>query len=101
MRWIGLRTHRLVVGFTAALILLATCHTLPLWAHAETLRFVSVAPGISYATFEVHPPEGESFSGHAFKIDLSEAQLRLVTAGDLSSRQSVDQITASFPAMVA
>jgi len=101
MRWIELGTHRLVVTFHALLILLATCHALPVRAAAETLRFVAVAPGIGHAAFEVHPPEGEPFSGHAFKIDLSEAQLRLVTASDPSSRQPVDQITASFPAVVA
>ena len=101
MRWIGLRTHRLVVSFHASLILLATCHALPFRAEAETLRFVSVARGIGHAAFEVHPPEGEPFSGHAFKIDLSEAQLRLVTASDPSSRQPVDQIAASIPAVVA
>jgi hypothetical protein len=101
MRWIGLATRRLVVGSYASLVLSTVCGAVPTWAGEEAPRFVKVAPGISHATFEVRPPDGEPFSGHAFKIDLGEADLRLVPAGGPAPRQTVEQITAPFPAVVA
>ena len=67
----------------------------------EALRFLAVAPGISHATFDVHPPDSEPFSGHAFRIDLGEAELRLVPASGPSPRQTVEQIASPFPAVVA
>jgi len=72
-------------------------------ARAEPPRFSSVAPGIGYATFTVSPADAEPpFSGHAFRIDLDEAALRLVPAGDQPSvRRTVEQIAAPFPAVVA
>src|SRR4029450_5063569 len=68
---------------------------------AEPPRFSIVAPGIAYAIFEVRPADAESFSGHAFKIDLDVAELRLVPAGDSSARRTVEQIVAPYPAVVA
>ena len=47
----------------------------------EPPRFVTVAPGIAHATFQMRPADAEPFSGHAFKIDLDVAELRLVPAG--------------------
>jgi hypothetical protein len=71
-------------------------------ARAEPPRFSIVAPGIGYATFKVRAAEAEPFSGHAFRIDLEEAELRLVPAGDLpAARRTVEQIAAPFPAVVA
>ena len=70
-------------------------------ARAEPPRFSSVAPGIGYATFKVRSADAEPFSGHAFRIDLDEAELRLVPAGDPSVRRTVEQIAAPFPAVVA
>jgi hypothetical protein len=67
----------------------------------EPPRFSVVAPGIAHAVFEVRPPDGEPFSGHAFKIDLDGAELRLIPAGGPSSKQTVEQIVAPFPAAVA
>jgi hypothetical protein len=64
-------------------------------------RFQVVAPGISYAAVEVHPPDSDTFWGHAFRIDLGEAELRLVPASGQTPRQTVEQITAPFPAVVA
>jgi len=101
MRWTGLGMHRLVVSLCVSLTLVAIWRADPAWAGEDTLRFAAVAPGIGYASFEVYAPEGDPFSGHAFKIDLTEAQLRLVAASDPSSRQSVQQITATLPAVVA
>jgi exopolysaccharide biosynthesis protein len=68
---------------------------------AEAPRFVTVAPGIAHVTFQVRADGAEAFSGHAFKIDLEAANLRLVAAGDPASRRTVDQIVASYPAVVA
>jgi hypothetical protein len=101
MRWIGLATHRFVLSSCAALVHLTIWGAVPIWAGDEAPRFVTVAPGISHASFEVHPPDSEPFSGHVFRIDLGEADLRLVPAGGPSSRQTVEQMAASFPAVVA
>jgi hypothetical protein len=63
-------------------------------AEAASLRFRAVAPGIEHARFEVQPGDAERFSGHAFKIDLEVAELRLVPAGGPSSRRTVEEIVA-------
>ena len=68
---------------------------------AEPPRFSIVAPGIAHAIFEVRPADAEPFSGHAFKIDLDVAELRLVPAGDPSARRTVEQIVAPYPIVVA
>ena len=70
-------------------------------AGQEAPRFLTVAPGISHASFDAQPPDSEPFSGHAFRIDLGEAELRLVPAGGATPRQTVEQIAAPFPAVVA
>ena len=63
--------------------------------------FVTVAPGIAHATFQVHPERAEAFSGHALNVDLDVADLRLVPAGGPSSRRTVAEIVAPYPAVVA
>ena len=70
-------------------------------AWGQPARFSVVAPGIAHTTFEVGPADGEPFSGHAFRIDLDGADLRLIPAGGSSSRQTVEQIAMPFPAAVA
>jgi len=67
----------------------------------ESPRFLPVAPGIAHVTFQVRPEGAEPFSGHAFKIDLDVAELRLVPAGGPSSRRTVEEIVAPYPAVVA
>jgi exopolysaccharide biosynthesis protein len=67
----------------------------------ESSRFRAVAPGIAHVTFEVRLEDAESFSGHAFKIDLDVAELRLVSAGGPASRRTVEEIVAPYPAVVA
>jgi uncharacterized protein YigE (DUF2233 family) len=69
--------------------------------NAESPRFRAVAPGIEHASFEVAAVAAEPFSGHAFKIDLDRAELRLVPAGSPSSRRTVEEIVASSPSVVA
>ena len=68
---------------------------------AEPPNFSMVAPGIAHAIFEARPADAEAFSGHAFKIDLDVAELRLVPAGDPSGRRTVEQIVAPYPVVVA
>ena len=68
---------------------------------AEPPKFSVVAPGIAHAIFEVRPADAEPFSGHAFKIELDVAELRLVPAGDPSVRRTVEQIVAPYPLVVA
>jgi hypothetical protein len=68
---------------------------------AEPPRFSIVALGIAHAVFKVRPADAEPFSGHAFKIDLDVAELRLVPAGDPPLRRTVEQIVAPYPVVVA
>jgi hypothetical protein len=94
-------THRLLVSVHASLVFLTVYGAGAISAGQEIPRFLTVAPGISHATFDRRLPGDEPFSGHAFKIDLGEAELRLVPAGGPSSRQTVEQIASPFPAVVA
>jgi hypothetical protein len=68
---------------------------------AEPPRFSVLASGIAHAIFEVRPADAEPFSGHAFKIDLDVAELRLVSAGNPLARRTVEQIVAPYPVVVA
>jgi hypothetical protein len=68
---------------------------------AEPPIFSIVAPGIAHAVLKVRPADAEPFSGHAFKIDLDVAELRLLPAGDPSARRTVAQIVAPYPVVVA
>lgn len=93
---------RLIASFHASLVLLTVCGAGGIASAQEVPpRFSPVAPGISHATFDRRLPDSEPFSGHAFQIDLGGAELRLVPAGGLSSKQTVEQIAAPFPAVVA
>jgi len=68
---------------------------------AEPPSFSTLAPGIAHAIVEVRPADAESFSIRAFKIDLDVAELRLIPAGGPSSRRTVEEIAAPYPAVVA
>jgi hypothetical protein len=70
-------------------------------ARGEPTRFSTVAPGIAHSTFEIHADGADPFSGHAFKIDLDVADLRLVPAGGPASRRTVQQMVAPYPVVVA
>lgn len=95
------RGSAFVVFFHASLVLLTIDGARTISAGQELTRFATIAPGISYATFDQRPPDSEPFSGHAFRIDLSQSELRLAPAGGASSRQTVEQIASTFPAVVA
>jgi Phosphodiester glycosidase len=68
---------------------------------AEIPRFRQVARGIEHVILHVQPPDADPFSGHAFKIDLDVAELRLIPAGGPTSRRTVEQIVAPYAAVVA
>ena len=60
-----------------------------------------MAPGIAHATFQAQPEDAGPFTGHAFKIDLDVAELRLVPAGGPSARRTVEEIVAPYAGVVA
>jgi hypothetical protein len=91
---------RLILVLCALAVLLAVSSGMSP-VRAEPPRFSIVAPGITHAVFEVRAADAEPFSGHAFKIDLDVAELRLVPAGDPSARRTVEQIVAPYPVVVA
>jgi hypothetical protein len=82
-------------------VLLTVSGGIAMSVKAESSRFRTVAPGIEHVTFQVQPGDAEPFSGHAFKIDLDVAELRLVPAGGSSSRRTVEEIVAPYAAVVA
>src|SRR5262245_48954927 len=90
-----------VVCFYALVIFLTIDGAMVICAGQGVTRFAPIASGISYATFDQRPPDDEPFSGHAFRINLAEAELRLAPAGGASSRQTVEEIASPFPAVVA
>lgn len=92
---------RLIPVLCALTVLLAVTSAGMSPVRAEPPRFSVVAPGIAHAIFAVRPADAEPFSGHAFKIDLDVAELRLIPAGDLAARRTVEQIVAPYPAVVA
>ena len=51
--------------------------------------------------FQVRPEDAEPFSGHAFRIDLDVAALRLVPAGAPLARRTVEEIVAPYTGVVA
>ena len=92
---------RLILVLCVLAVLLAVSSAGMSPVRAEPPRFLIIAPGIAHASFEVRPADPEPFSGHAFKIDLDVAELRLVPAGDPSARRTVEQIVAPYPVVVA
>lgn len=70
-------------------------------ASGEPLTFSPVAPGIAHASFENFRQDVEPFSGYVFRVDLDMAEVRLVPAGGPSSRRTVAEIAAAYPAVVA
>ena len=89
----------LVLGVLAVLLAVAGAVVNPV--RAEPPRFSVVAPGIAHAAFKMRPADADPFSGHAFKIDLEVAELRLIPAGDPPLRRTVEQIVAPYPVVVA
>jgi hypothetical protein len=92
---------RLILVLCVLAVLLAVSSAGMSPVRAEPPRFSIVAPGIAHSIFAVRAADAEPFSGHAFKIDLDVAELRLVPAGDPSARRTVEQIVAPYPVVVA
>jgi hypothetical protein len=94
-------TCRSVLVLCVLAALLAAAGAVTSAVRAEPPSFSVVAPGIAHAAFRVRPSDAEPFSGHAFKIDLDVAELRLIPAGDPPLRRTVEQIVAPYPVVVA
>ena len=94
-------TRRLILVLYVSAVLLAVSDAGVSSVRGDPPRLLTVAPGIAHVTFRVRPEDAEPFSGHAFKVDLDVAELRLVTAGGPSSRRTVEEIVAPYPAVVA
>ena len=93
--------RRSVLVLRVLAVLLAVAGAVVSPVRAEPPRFSVVAPGIAHAVFKVRPADAEPFSGHAFKMDLDVAELRLIPAGDPPLRRTVEQIVAPYPVVVA
>jgi hypothetical protein len=89
----------LILCVLATLRAMAGAVTSPV--QSEPPRFSVVAPGIAHMVFKVRPADTEPFSGHAFKIDLDVAEMRLIPAGEPPARRTVEQIVAPYPVVVA
>lgn len=83
----------------AGLLLAAACKEPS--ARARPLSFTPVADGVEYARFRHVPAAPGTFEGHAFRIDLESAGLRVLPAGGPSVRREVDVIARSLPHSVA
>jgi len=94
-------TRRFVLVVCVLAVHLAVAGAVMSPVRAEPPRFSVVAPGIAHAAFKVRPADAEPFSGHAFRIDLQVAELRLIPAGDPPLRRTVEQIVAPYPLVVA
>jgi hypothetical protein len=95
----AMRRRRGVVYLLPMLVTMSAAITMT--AGAEPPRFVRLAPGIEHATFQVQPASADPFSGHAFKINLEVANLRLIPAGAPPVRRAVQEIVAPYAAVVA
>ena len=93
--------YRLPLALRALPVLLAMVGAAMSPVRAEPPRFSVVAPGIAHAAFKVRPADADPVSGHAFKIDLEVAELRLIPAGEPPMRRPVEQIVAPYPVVVA
>jgi Phosphodiester glycosidase len=93
--------YRFILVLGALAVLLAVAGAVMSPVRAEPPRFSVVALGIAHAVFKVRPADAEPFSGHAFKIDLAVAELRLIPAGEPPLRRTVEQIVAPYPVVVA
>jgi hypothetical protein len=93
--------RRLNVALYVLPVFLAVSGAVATAVKGESSRFQAVASGIEHATFRVQPGDAEPFLAHAFKINLDVAELRLVPAGGPSSRRTVEEIVAAYPAVVA
>jgi Phosphodiester glycosidase len=94
-------TRRFVLVACVLAVLLAVAGAVMSPVSAAPPRFSPIAPGIAHAAFKVRPADAEPFSGHAFRIDLEVAELRLIPAGDPPLRRTVEQIVAPYPVVVA
>ena len=97
--WPAMRRATVVLALLPMLLMVSTA--IATVASAESPWFRQVAPGIDHVKFQVQTADPEPFSGHAFKIHLDVTELRLIPAGGAASRRTVEEIVASYAAVVA
>jgi hypothetical protein len=68
---------------------------------APQVRFNDLANGVQYARLYDLRAEGERIDGHAFRIDLEAAGLRVLAAGGPKTRREVATIARRFQDVVA
>lgn len=68
---------------------------------AGSVRFTEVAEGVEYARLYDRRTDDEHVEGHAFRIDLERAGLRVLAAGGPTVRREVSTIARSLPNVVA
>lgn len=89
----------LVVALVAALSWSSGCR--PDASRAPTVRFTEVADGVEYARLLDPKPGDDRLEGHAFRIDLERAGLRVLAAGGPTVRREVSTIARSLKDVVA
>ena len=68
---------------------------------ARPLHFTEVAEGVEYARLSDRRPGDEHVEGHAFRIDLERAGLRVLAAGGPTVRREVSTIARALSDVVA
>ncbi len=87
------------LALVLALSPLVACRPDP--SRAPALRFTEVADGVEYARLH-HPKSAQDrVEGHAFRIDLERAGLRVLAAGGPTVRREVSTIARSLKDVVA
>lgn len=67
----------------------------------QAIRFTPIADGVEYARFRAVRVAQSTFDGHAFRIDLEGAGLRLLPAGGPTTRREVAVIARAYEPVVA
>lgn len=94
-----MRAHVCAIGIALAAALVG-CPAAR--APAPGFRFTPVDEGVEYARFFVAASGARAaFDGHAFRVDLARADLRMLSAGGPTTRRDVDTIVRSLPRVVA
>src|SRR5207237_7494498 len=88
--WPAMRRPAVVLALLPMLLMVSTA--IATVASAESPWFRQVTPGIDHVTFQVQTADAERFYGHAFKIHLDVAGLRLIAGGGARSRRTVGEV---------
>lgn len=103
----GTRARRSSALHACVVALLVACGLSPLAAcrnegtRTSTVRFTEVADGVEYARLHDPRPGDDHVEGHAFRVDLERAGLRVLAAGGPTVRREVSTIARSLADVVA